>query len=424
MNWEQKIINAFIERYFASASGAEEGSRTLRLRSSQFFPDFETAHPNEKESYLEATESLERKGFVKLRWEKWGKGERLRTISCENFEMLFAIAGKLFPKTEAEQVRAMLSVKAASLRQTLTDTSLETSLTKIASNDGEQVISFLEYFSRHFGPREIGQGIVLQTMEEYVRFLEFSLNPASLEHITTRALSILLYGDSKHLENIVALCHPLLTRWQKDSDSNSLMIPERSYPETMVAGKFIIEFKNAQSSIVNADGFIHGFPLESAEEIAAIKLISGNSKKTVLTIENKETFYALASPLKHNVSEKNSRYDCFLYTGGYPNRATAAIIKTLATSGFSFYHAGDLDPDGILILQHVQNIAGKPVTPLRMDTATFDQYRKWGRKLTKPMLRQIEKISPDTKAIPGLADLVQRIEETGMGVEQEIIDYR
>jgi hypothetical protein len=338
--------------------------------------------------------------------------------------MLFAIAGKLFPKTEADQVRSMLGAKAASIRQTFSTTSGETAPTEIAFNAREQVLSFLEYFARHFGPREIGQGIVLQTMEEYVRFLEFSLNPASLEHITTRALSILLYGDSKHLENLVALCHPLLTRWQKDRNSSPLVIPERSYPETMIAGKFIIEFKNAQSSIANADGLIHGFPLESAEEIAAIKLISGNSEKTVLTIENKETFYALASPQKHTASEKNSRYNCFLYTGGYPNRAAAALIKTFAASGFSFYHAGDLDPDGILILQHVQNIAGRPVAPLRMDAATFDQYQKWGRKLTKPMLRQIEKIRPETKAIPGLADLVRRIGETGLGVEQEIIDYR
>jgi hypothetical protein len=160
------------------------------------------------------------------------------------------------------------------------------------------------------------------------------------------------------------------------------------------------------------------------EEITAIKLVSENNEKTVLTIENKETFYALANPQKHNASEKISRYDCFLYTGGYPNRAVAALIKILAASGFSFYHAGDLDPDGVLILQHVQDIAGKPVAPLRMDAATFDQYREWGRKLTKPMLRQIEKIRPETKTIPGLADLLRRIEETGLGVEQEIIDYR
>ena len=59
-----------------------------------------------------------------------------------------------------------------------------------------------------------------------------------------------------------------------------------------------------------------------------------------------------------------------------------------------------------------------------MDAATFDQYQVWARSLTKPMLRQIEKIREETKALPGLTDLLRRIEETGLGVEQEIVDYR
>jgi hypothetical protein len=139
---------------------------------------------------------------------------------------------------------------------------------------------------------------------------------------------------------------------------------------------------------------------------------------------NKETFYALGSPQKHDADKEFSRYDCFLYIGGYSNRAAAALIKTLAVSDFSFYHAGDLDPDGILILQHIQDIAEKPVTPVRMDAATFDQYKVWARTLTKPMLRQIEKIREETRSIPELAGLLRRIEETGMGIEQEIIDYR
>ena len=61
---------------------------------------------------------------------------------------------------------------------------------------------------------------------------------------------------------------------------------------------------------------------------------------------------------------------------------------------------------------------------LRMEAATFDQYRSYGRTLTKTMLRQAGKIREETKALPGLAGLLRRIEETALGVEQEIIDYR
>jgi len=40
------------------------------------------------------------------------------------------------------------------------------------------------------------------------------------------------------------------------------------------------------------------------------------------------------------------------------------------------------------------------------------------------MLQQIKKIREETRNSSELAGLLQRIEETGMGIEQEIIDYR
>jgi len=413
--WEKRIVDAFISHYFASAPETGEDRVALRLRSSLFFPEFDTTHPGEKESYLEAAESLERKGIINLRWEKHSKGERLKTLSCENFEKLFEEAGRSFPKAEAEKIRNMLCEKAEAIKKSQADREL---------TEAGKVIALLEFLSLHFGPREIGLGIDEQIMEEFVRLLVFLLNHAQQEKLTTRALSILLYRDSKRLENLLALCSPLLFRVQKSKAVPDLAFLERSFPETKISGKIIIEFKNSKPPMVNAAGCILGLPLESAEEIEAIKLVSEKKEKTVLTIENKETFYALGNPQKFSPSENISRYDCFLYIGGYSNRAAAAMIKILASSDFSFYHAGDLDPDGILILQHVQELAGKPVTPLRMDAATFDQYRAWARPLTKPMLSQIKKIRDETRAIPGMGDLLRRIKETGLGVEQEIVDYR
>ena len=416
-NWERKIIDAFISHYLSGASGAEENRKILRLRSSVFFPGFNTASPDEKESYLEAAETLEQKGIAKLSWEKRSKKNQLKTLSCENFEKLFLEAGKTFPKTEAEKIRDILKIKTEELTKS-----------KLASTDmtgeAERIIKLLEFYSIHFCPREIGQGIDQQTMEDFILLLEFCCTSVRLEKITTRALSILLYRNSKRLENVLVLCKPLLSRAEKIISIPDLSFLERSYPETMISGKIIITYKNEKTPLVNPTGKILGIPLEHTEEIENIQLVPSRTSASVLTIENKETFYALAAPQRHDAVKTLSRFDCFLYVGGYSNRATAAVIKTLSASGFSFYHAGDLDPDGILILQHIQEIAGKPVIPLHMDTATFNKYLPWARTLTKPMLQQMEKIREETRAIPELAGLLQRIEETGLGVEQEIVDYR
>jgi hypothetical protein len=245
-----------------------------------------------------------------------------------------------------------------------------------------------------------------------------------LEKVTTRALSILLYQDSKRLENLPAFYSPLLSRIQKSIPVPDISFMGRSYPETMISGKIMFEYKDSDTPLVNAKGLILNLPLESTETFEVIKLISEKQEKTVLTIENKETFYALGSPQKSSAKEYLSQFDCFLYVGGYPNRAASTLLKLLAASDFTFHHAGDLDPDGVLILQHVRDISGKPVIPVRMDADTFNQYRSWGRQLTPPMLRHAEKIREDTKEIPGITELLQRIDETGMGIEQEIIDYR
>jgi hypothetical protein len=418
--WEKKIIEAFISHYFTSPTNPESGEdrKFLRIRSSVLFPGFDTAHPDEKESYLEAAESLEREGLVHLHWEKKSKRERLKTLSCEKFKMLFEHARKPFPKAEAEKIKVMLDAKIKALKES------SAVLNKATAPAVESLIALLEYYSVNFGPREIGQGFDKKTMEDIILLLEFSFDPAHLQNLTIRALSILLYRDSKHLEDLLSFYKLPIAGSNKNFSLPNFAFQERSFPETLISGKIIFEFNNEKTPMVNAGGHILGFPLASAEEIAAIQLVSDKKEKNVLTIENKETFYALGIPQKSGTNVNLSRYDCFLYTGGYPNRAAAVLVKALSASDFSFYHAGDLDPDGILILQNIQEIAERPVTPVRMDAATFDKYQQWGRPLNDSVLRQIERIGKETRAIPGLAELLRCIEKTHLGVEQEIVDYR
>jgi hypothetical protein len=199
---------------------------------------------------------------------------------------------------------------------------------------------------------------------------------------------------------------------QSQQDSQDLQGPQNAHNQ------------QSPSPLSNATGRILGLPLTHAAAIRSIRTLRQKDHPLVLTIENKETFYALAGAQTHGPNTSLSQYDCFLYTGGYFSQAAAAVIRTLAASGFSFYHAGDLDPDGILILQHIGDIAKKPVTPVLMNAVVFDRYLPWARPLPGTALRQAEKIRSDTRAIPGVAELLRRIADTRRGVEQEIIDYR
>jgi hypothetical protein len=100
-----------------------------------------------------------------------------------------------------------------------------------------------------------------------------------------------------------------------------------------------------------------------------------------------------------------------------------SIVRVLSKAGFDFFHAGEVDPDGILILQDLHKNAKKPVTPVCMDPATFHKYRKHGRKLEISMLNNIRLINETIRSVNGIEDLLSLIESTGLGIEQELIDY-
>ena len=103
INWKRRIVNTFVEHYFSSAPKTDDGRSCLRIRSSLFFPNFDSAHPDEKEVYLTAAEALERKGIAKLTWEKGYKRERLKTMLCEDFKKLFREAGSHIPRPKRKK---------------------------------------------------------------------------------------------------------------------------------------------------------------------------------------------------------------------------------------------------------------------------------------------------------------------------------
>ncbi|MDR1058201.1 MAG: DUF2220 domain-containing protein [Treponema sp.] len=451
--WEKRIIGAFIERYPASAAAAVEGKaeypggegpegesaktpRPQRLRPDKIFPGLDRASPDDRESFLEAAESLEKRGLLSLLWARRRKGESLSTLICRDPELLYRLAGKPSPKTIADDIRRSARLFALTAEGCC------------GNEEGAGEAVLFSFIADNFTTLDAAGGIDIMALMDLACLTRFLFDrdetgkdearpspdinggpkpePSGPENlwkgrvrgVTTRALSAALYGDSKRLEALMTLFNPLFSRARRQG----IAIPDfsfldRAYPETLIAGKIAFDLEDTAEDItplVNAGGNILGFPLETILKLRRIRPLTGEA--AVLMIENKETFFALAQSLPG--------YACFLYAGGHPNRAVRALAALLAESGFTFFHAGDLDPDGILILQELAEIAGKAVQPLGMDADTFDRYLPCGRKLEPSMLKRTAFISEKTRSIPGITELIRRIEETGMGVEQEIIDYR
>ena len=381
--WERRIVDAFLAKYPASVVAG--GSKTLRLKAKKLFPEFESASASERNLFIKAAERLEKSGMVSLVWNRGQQGVELSSIVCAVGDALFAGVGLVPPSARIAPIRE------AALRCSL---------------------PFFTFLTENLTIADMARGIDERAVEDFARLTLYITEHAD-QGMTPRALSVALYADSKRLEALITLFNKLLNK----AGAQGVAIPDftslnRSYPDTMIAGR--VAFRVAGYETVNESGSIFGLPLSTIQKISAARPLKTRTP-SALSIENKETFYAL--------SERLSGFDCLFYTGGYPNAAVQSLVAILANSGFTLYHAGALDIDGILILQELTQYAGQTIAPFRMDSATFDEYAQYGRKLHKNMLHYAHRINETTRSLSGITELIARIEKSGMGIEQEIIDY-
>ncbi len=403
------ICRELARRYPTSA--AASGGAPLRLPVARAFPILTRAKPDAKESFLEASEYLEAEGLVTLTWKRFLEGDELVSITLTNPRALFARLGRVCPSDEAEAARdaarrvaresrpncrALFSWLAESIRPSDTMTRSEgiRDATRLSETVGDLARLFEEM------PSHTRDGMLCG--------------------VTLRALSIRLFSDSKRIEALLRDAAPLLARARRaDVPVPDLGPLERTYPETLVSGPIAFGLDDG-STMTNPSGLPLGIPLLTAGCILGVGLVQHAADRGVrrlLTIENLETFYALAADRYMALA------DAFLYTGGHPNRAVQLVLAAFARSGFSLFHAGDLDPDGILILQELSDFAGSMILPLKMDASTFDEHAAHARELDSSSLSRTAIIRDDTRAIPGIEELLQRILSSGKGVEQEIIEY-
>jgi hypothetical protein len=186
---------------------------------------------------------------------------------------------------------------------------------------------------------------------------------------------------------------------------------------------------------------------EAVGNLEAISLAS--PRPQVLSVENKETFFAMTRRLMdgrtrtaeslqspgHAVHETHSGpsvpdgtakrwqlpFAAVIYSGGHPHPDVLTVLDTLAASGATLYHFGDLDPDGLLILSELAVGSGRTVHPYGMTVDVHRRYRSFGYRLSDGSLQRLK--AARTRLPEALRPLAAEIEATGLGVEQEVVDF-
>lgn len=266
----------------------------------------------------------------------------------------------------------------------------------------------------------------IKVAENLLRLLEFVLSNRQM--ILERELSIALFGDTKIYEKEYRnkLLYILKTygnyndliseiEEEKDNEKEEREEIEHSILEELniysnpkyvyFKGCAEITFEDGNSYKLSSDIPI-ALPMDKLNTIKSF--VIGDS--AIMTVENLASY--------NRIYEK----DYFvIYLAGYHNIAKQSLIKLIASQNDvkEWYHFGDIDPDGFLILENLKKKTGINFKPVYMSINELKKYEKYTKKLE----------DNDTTKAQGLinkglyVDIMEYMLKNNVKLEQEIVSW-
>lgn len=266
----------------------------------------------------------------------------------------------------------------------------------------------------------------IKVAENLLRLLEFVLSNRQM--ILERELSIAVFGDTKIFEKEYRnkLLYVLKTygnyndlileiEEEKDNEKEEREEIEHSILEELniysnpkyvyFKGCAEITFEDGNSYKLSSDIPI-ALPMDKLNTIKSFMI----SDSAIMTVENLASY--------NRIHEK----DYFvIYLAGYHNIAKQSLIKLIASQNDvkEWYHFGDIDPDGFLILENLKKKTGINFKPVYMSINELKKYEKYTKKLE----------DNDTTKAQGLinkglyVDIMEYMLKNNVKLEQEIVSW-
>ncbi|MCI6731487.1 MAG: DUF2220 family protein [Lachnospiraceae bacterium] len=238
------------------------------------------------------------------------------------------------------------------------------------------------------------------------------------EELLERELSISFFSDSKKFEK--SYRSKVCTWLRKYGDFESLLegIDDKREIEQIILGEFNISanpsyvyFKGNAAIIFDNGNIIRtekDFPI--ALSSVALEHVSDISigAEAVMTVENLTSFNRV----------KDEKY-FYIFLSGYHNTVKQKMLVNIFrhNEGLKWFHFGDMDPDGLYIVEHLKKGTGIPFETYHMSVSDLKRYRKFSKPLTKNDEAKAKSLLENGK----YTELLQYMLSEGCKLEQEIV---
>ena len=397
--YEIKIVNALLKKYYKRKAIHKDAeiNRRIDLPATKILKDYSdyNVNLNEKELVNKAIISLEEYGFITVSKLKLSEDFEKIYLCVDNVESLEEYAAKnldIIPRSFAvDELKSII---------------------KKYRNKGEIVNYYIDELENTIQNRSIRLDVMKE--EDILKIITFLEN--NKEFLYIREVSMLIFGDSKYLENyrktqVYSILYSYYVKNGEDVFREENLLERFNVydidQEICIKGPVLIGFEN---KTIDIDGLTGGVSF-SIKDIDKIKRIVVNSDR-VMTIENKTSFLRM------------NQGDCYIYLGGFATKPQVTFIKKLIENNPDkrYLHFGDIDAGGFWIHKKLCEQTNMKFDLFCMDKKTLqnDNYKDYVKSLTENDVVRLTNLKDNSE----YQECIEWILKNNFKLEQEIVSLK
>lgn len=396
--YEAKIVNELLKKYYKRKSIHKEitSNRKIDLPVKNVFKDYSMNNVNldEKEQVNEAIRSLEKNNYITTLKLKFSDDYEKVYLYLDNVSLLEEYAAEkldITPRTfMVEELQSII---------------------KKYKNQGNMVSYYLSELENAIQNRSVQ--LDPKKAEDILKVLSFL--ETNNEFLYLREASMLIFGDSKYLENnrrmqINSILYNFFASMGEELiEDENLFERFNVYDadqDICIKGPVKIELKNKNIDIDDLSGGV-SFSIKDIEKIVNIIV----SCDKVITVENKTSFLRMNDD------------NCYVYLGGFATKPQICFIKKLISfnPNKEYFHFGDIDAGGFLIHKNLCEQAGLSFKLFHMMKTDLENqnYSNCLKELTEVDRKRLTNLKNESE----YTECINYMLDTNVKLEQEIISY-